>query len=150
MRSLISHAVFGLAVASTACNAKTESGEQQFVEGEVRELKAALASRSISGVQVGCITTTTSLPRLPAKLAKEIEQLCYVEAPRLYLETSVADASKSIAEHPGMDDISCMQLFAEDAFKTIALHPPADPGLQKLVDEYTRLCPKQVAKFRVR
>jgi hypothetical protein len=41
-------------------------------------------------------------------------------------------------------------MFAEEAFKTVAQHPSSDAALKEIVDEYTRLCPTQVAEFRTR
>src|SRR5688572_9535949 len=120
------------------------TGEREFVAKEVVELKAALAARDESKVLVGCITTTTGLERIPKAMVEEIERLCYVDAPRLLLENAVREATEAKAKHP--DDpagVNCMQLLASDAFKTIKAHPTNDPALQKLVDEYTRLCPDQ-------
>jgi hypothetical protein len=133
-----------------ACNTRerTNVGEEEFVTNEVRELKAALAARDETKVLVGCMSVTTSaLSRMPKAKAEEIERLCYVDAPKLFLENAVRDATDAKAKHP---ELSCMQLMAGDAFKAIAKHPTDDAALQKLVDEYTRLCPEQVAKFRAR
>ena len=123
----------------------TITGEQAHVESEVSELKGALAKRIVTEVLVGCLSATTSLSRLPRTLVDEIEQLCYVDAPKLYLENAVADARKQKAGPPAL---RCMQLFAEDAFKAIARQPPTDPALKALMDDYTTLCPVEVAKYR--
>jgi hypothetical protein len=134
-----------------ACNKQDNTAERDFVAKEVVELKAALAARDESKVLVGCITTTTGLERMPKTMVDEIERLCYVDAPRLLLDNAVRDAREAKAKYP--DDvagISCAQLLAGDAFATIKAHPMNDPALNKLVDEYTRLCPEQVAKFRAR
>jgi hypothetical protein len=124
--------------------------EQEFVEAELAKLQSAFVARSASKVTVGCAIVTSNVEKMPAKLADEIKRLCYVEEPRMHLENAIADTVKGNVEHPGMEDISCIQLYAEDAFKTIAAHPSKDAGLQKLADEYARLCPEQVAKFRAR
>jgi hypothetical protein len=131
-----------------ACASEREQ-EERFVEKELAKLQDAMAARSVTKVTTGCVMVTTSVDHVP-KLADEIKRLCYVEAPRLYLETSIADTIKGNTEHPGMSDINCMQLFVEDAFTTLAAHPTTDAGLKKLVEEYTRLCPGQVAKFRAK
>ena len=136
-----------LLVGLGACKSTTE---QDWVSKELVKLKAALAARDETKVLVGCISVTTGLARLPRSLVDEIEPLCYVEAPRLLLGNAVRDARDRAGSHPDLGDINCMQLLASDAFETILAHPSSDPGLHELVDEYTQLCPKQVAKFRAR
>ena len=146
-------AAFAFALFGAACKRDTRkgnTGERDYVEGEVRKLKDALAKRVETEVVVGCISTTTSLPRLPRELADEIEQLCYVDAPKLHLENAIADARKQKAGAPELGDLACMQLFAADAFKAIAARPPTDPALKALVEEYTKLCPAAVAKLRAK
>jgi hypothetical protein len=142
-----------IACAATAHGCKSQrenTGEQEFVEHEVAELKTALVKRDETGVTIGCISATLSQPKMPKALAAEIEQLCYVDAPKLLLENAIADARKQKAGPPELGDLACMQLFAGDAFKAIIAHPHTDAALSALVDEYTRLCPAEVAKFRAR
>ncbi len=136
-------------IAVFACG-KQEAGEQAFVANEIVELKAAIAARDESKVLVGCMSTKTGLARMPKAMVEDIERLCYVDAPRLFLENAVRGATDAKARAPGLENINCMQLMAEDAFKAIKAHPTSDPELQKLVDEYTRLCPDRVAKLRAR
>jgi len=135
---------------SPSTDHRVDNPEQDYVAKELVELRAALGARDESKVLVGCASVTSSLPRMPKAMGSEIEQLCYTDAPRLYLENAVSEATESKAEHPGLDEINCAQLLAEDAFETIKLHPSKDPALRKLVDEYTRQCPEAVAKFRAR
>ena len=143
-------AAITLFVSLAACKQQQDSGEQAYVAKEVVELKAALAARDETKVVIGCISTTTGLERMPKAMVEEIERLCYVDAPRLLLENAVREATEAKAKQPELGDMNCMQLFASDAFKAIKKHPTNDPALQKLVDEYTRLCPEQVAKLRAR
>jgi len=144
------NAAIVIAATLVACTSSSTTTESDFIEREVPKLRAALASQKISDVLVSCAMTTGGVTKVPATVAAEIERLCYVDAPRLYLAQSVADTRRSMAAHPGMDEISCVQLFAADAFKIVAQHPTKDPELTRLVDEYTRLCPKQVAGFGAR
>jgi hypothetical protein len=135
--------VIVLVIAAIACNPKPDFDEQTFVEKHVRELKTALAARNESHAITGCIVVTgTGLDRMPKPLIAEIEQLCYVDEPRLLLENAVAGVKRE-----GTSEFRCMQLFAGEAFKTLAEHPTTDRALRDLVDEYTRLCPAEVAKF---
>ena len=131
-----------------ACESEAEQ-ERKFIERELPDLRSAFAARSASKVTVGCAIVTSGVDRMPVKVADEIKRLCYVEEPRLHLENAIASTVKGNAEHPGMESISCIQLYVEEAFKTMAAHPSKDAGLQKLADEYTRLCPQEVAKFRL-
>ena len=133
-----------------ACSTKERKnfGEEEYVTNEIRELKAALAARDETKVLVGCMSVASNASRMPAAKAAEIERLCHVEAPKLWLENAVRAASEAKAKTPELGDLNCMQLMAGDAFKTLAKHPPKDPALAKLADDYTRLCPDQVAKFR--
>ncbi len=138
-------------LASSGCKSQNKvSSEQDFVAQEVTKLKAAFAKRDETRVAVGCITATLSLQKVSKTLAAEIEQLCYVDAPKLHLEIAVADVRKQKAASPDLGDLVCMQLFAADAFKAIIAHPSDDPGLKAVVDEYTALCPARVATFRAR
>jgi hypothetical protein len=131
-----------------ACDKQGGNGEQEYIAKELGDLKAALAARDESKVVVDCISVTISQPRMPKSIADEIDRLCHNDAPRLLLENAVKDATDAKAKNPDFPQLHCMQLFAADAFKMIPAHPPKDPTLQKLVDDYTRLCPEQVAKFR--
>jgi hypothetical protein len=142
--------VMVVALAVFGCRKKADTSEQDYVAKELVDLKAALAARDESKVLVDCITTTTGLSRMPKAMVTEIEQACYVDAPRLLLENAVRDAREAKASHPDLAGMNCMQLMAGDAFKTLKAHPTNDPALQKLVDEYTSLCPDEVAKFRAK
>ena len=137
-----------LVIASCSTRERANFGEEEFVTNEIRELKAALAARDETKVLVGCMTVASNVSRMPAAKAQDIERLCHVEAPKLWLENAVRAATEAKAKTPELGDLNCMQLMAGDAFKTLAKHPPNDPALQKLADDYTRLCPDQVAKFR--
>jgi hypothetical protein len=133
-----------------ACGKDHSNSEQAYVANEVVELKAALAARDETKVLVGCMSVTASAARMPKPTADEIALLCSTDAPRLLLENAVKEATDAKAKHPELGDLNCMQLLASDAFKMIGSQPPKDPALQKLVDDYTRSCPEQVAKFRAR
>jgi hypothetical protein len=144
-RLLVAIAMLGLG----ACD-KDGDPEQQYVTKELAELKAALAARDESKVLVGCISLSSSRPRMPKSITDQIDQHCSVDAPKLLLENAVKDATEAKAKHSELAELNCMQILAADAFEMISAYPPKDPALQKLVDEYTRLCPEQVAKFRAR
>ncbi len=150
---MIARRLLLLVVLATACKER-EGGsaattEEGFVKEELVKLKAALAERSDTHVTVECTVVTTSLKRLHGAIADEISQLCFVEAPKLLLELAIAEERKSRAEHPDLP-WGCMQLFAPDAIATTIAHPSKDPALQKLVDEYTQLCPEAVDKARAK
>jgi hypothetical protein len=127
-------------------------GEQAYIENEVRSLEAALAAKDETKIAVGCMSVTTgSKDRMPAALQRKIEQLCYVEAPRFQLEHAIADVTKARAENPSLPpELTCMQLFASDAFKAMAKLPTPDPGVAQLAHQYEQLCPEAVAKIRAR
>jgi hypothetical protein len=119
--------------------------EDDHIATERKDLEAALKARDTTALMVNCSSISK---RETADVAK-IKQICFVEAPVIYLEESVADAKKNASEFPSeMRDLSCMQLSVEDAFKAIDKHPSSDPRLDKLVAEYTTLCPAQVAKIK--
>ncbi|MDQ3366220.1 MAG: hypothetical protein M3680_12405 [Myxococcota bacterium] len=150
MRALLVVGMVGM-VGMVGCEDRRDaeySSEQAFVAKEVKALRDALARRDIPGVVVGCVVATTGLERAPAPLGDEIKQLCFVDAPRLYLEHAVADATRGHAEHPELADLHCTQLFVSDAFETLAAHPTSDPEIRKLIAAYARLCPAVVAKLR--
>ncbi|NVB82486.1 MAG: hypothetical protein HOV81_29170 [Kofleriaceae bacterium] len=133
-----------------ACSSRTaKTDEQAFIERELARLKDALAKRSVSGVTTGCALTVAA-DSVDKALAAEIEHLCSVEAPKLYLEEALVDARKYKAAPPPKElpELACMQLFVDEAFAAIAKHPSDDPGLKALADEYTALCPDRVAKLR--
>lgn len=129
------------------------TGEVSFVRRELEELEAGLAARDETKVAIGCLSTTPGLARLPATMKARIEQICHVEAPRLYLTSAVASVKQGMATASGDPDlaaIACMQLLVEDAMTTIAAHPSGDASLQALADEYARLCPAEAAKIRAK
>lgn len=133
-----------------ACKKKGQdvSAADEFLALQVTELEAAIAKRDISGIFVGC-AGESSIDRMPAAVATKVKRLCHVEAPRIYLEDAIKDATAARAKHPDLPaSMTCMQLFVEEALKTVAAHPANDPQLTKLVDDYTKLCPEQVAKIR--
>jgi hypothetical protein len=123
--------------------------EVDYAAKELGELETAVAKRDASGISVGCLVTTNGLDRLPASLTDKITRICYIEAPRIYLE----DAIKSVTEARAgglSSETACIQLFVSDAWKALAAHPSTDPTVTKLVDDYTKLCPAAVAKVRAK
>jgi hypothetical protein len=143
-------AAISLVLVACSTRERTNVGEEEFVTNELRDLKVALTARDETKVLVGCTIVKGSEARLPKAKAAEIERLCHVDARRLFLENAIRDAIEAKAKTPEFDDVNCMQLLAGDAFEIVDKHPPADPELKKLVDEYTRLCPDRVAKLRAR
>jgi len=136
---------------SVACKPKSDDlgTERAFVAKEVAKLEAAFATRAESGVLVGCTVTTNGLERMPPALAEKIKKLCFVDAPKLFLENAIADVKAKQANGPvELADLNCFQLLIRDAFELHAKSTPPDPAVQKLVDEYTALCPKEAAKQR--
>ncbi len=120
-----------------------------FVEKEIPKLEAALAARNEVHVTTECALLESSVTEMPPALAQRIESGCYVEAPRLILELAIAKVVEANRKHPDMVDLNCMELFVEGALRTLAKHPPADPALQKLADDYAKMCPAEAAKARL-
>lgn len=141
-----------VALLALGCKDEASSEEEKFIVKELGELEKAVADRDETKMTIGCTMMTTSLrsktARMPPARVQQIEKLCYVDVPRILLEKAIADVNANNAAHKDLGDLNCMQLFAGDAIKTLKKHPSSDPELQKLVAEYTRLCPAAVAKIR--
>jgi hypothetical protein len=140
--------VLGLLVPLTACKKRPDQLEESFVKGELEALVQAAANSDVIGISTGCVVTTSDMERLPESMQKQISEICYVRAPRLYLEQAIAEARKGAGKMREIAEIRCMNLFVSDAFKTMKEHPSDDAELKRLATEYTRLCPKEVAKHR--
>ncbi len=151
MRRLPALLLVTTSLAMSGCKNKSDqptgwSTEQEYLQHRLVDLKDALATRSESKATIACMSDAT---RAADNVRAEMQQLCTVAVPTLLLEKAIADAKRNQAKFPPeMADMTCTQLFAHDAFKTIAAHPPTDAHLVALVQDYTQLCPKQVAKFR--
>ena len=128
------------------------SSEEKFVAKEIVELRAAVAAHDQVKITTGCILATTGLSHMPPDMTKEIEQLCYDDAPRVLLEGAIAEAKKDQASSLAQLDhkLTCFQLFAEDALKYAAKRPTPTPAVAALVTEYEHLCPEKVAEYRAR
>lgn len=131
------------------CSKSTEDEiGREVLARRVPKLEAALAQRNEIHATTECAMLEGSISEMTPELAKRIERGCFVDAPSLILTNGIAKVVEANRKHADMADLNCMELFVPGALQTVAKHPVADPALQKLVNEYTRLCPKEAAKAR--
>jgi hypothetical protein len=148
--------VIAIALCMACGNQKPELGsEEAYVAKETADLRLAITARDQAKITVGCMSVMSSLSRgrLPAAMNTEIEQLCYDDVPRVLLEESIADAKKQQADGSVAQlghELTCFQLYAEDALKWAAKRTTPAPAVAALIAEYERLCPEKVASYRAR
>lgn len=138
-----------LALLVIGCKAKPDNGEAAYVEKELASLQKSLADESESGITVDCVGLETSLPRMSKDLAARIEKGCYVDGPKILIRKAIAHV-KANKLPPELADLGCMELFGPDAVVVVDKHPTQDAELLALVDELTKLCPKDVEKARAK
>lgn len=128
---------------------KPDTMETEYVEKELRALEQALADGSESSITIGCAALEASTARMTRSIVARIEGLCHVAGPKLLLRKGIAEV-KAATMPSELADLGCMQLFAPDAVVIVDKHPTQDAELQALVDEFTKLCPKDVEKARAK
>ena len=143
--------VFAAALIACAIGCKSEEQfNREFIEKELASLDTALAAGNETRVVTSCAVLEGTSVNMPPALAERIARGCFVEAPRLILQRGIANVVENKRKHPDPElvGLNCAELFVPGALQTLAKHPTTDPALQKLADEYTRLCPAEAAKAR--